>query len=219
MLILFESFLGILPPAPLFLPSFCATCLSIRHIEIPEHCIGNPSLSPEILWKRWFAWAFRRDFFSCIAIIFTWIWTHSMSLMTSLIFNLPLAVFYRQSLSCEVIDKSKGDLNSSNRNYFPLTVPWAAVISRSILIEWLFFEVSTTIFCMLIWPRQSLHTVFFRIFVAPVIWSILEIAFLPHPAPSPVWFNRAFIFQSLLLEFWCANTATSIAQDHLFSNV
>ena len=94
-----------------------------------------------------------------------------------------------------------------------------SVISRSILIEWLFFEVSTTIFCMLIWPRKSLHTVFFRIFVAPVIWSILEIAFLPHPAPSPVWFNRAFIFQSLLLEFWCANTATSIAQDHLFSNV
>ena len=41
-------------------------------------------------------------------------------LMTLLIINLPLAVFYWQSLSCKVIDKSQGDLNSSNSNYFPL---------------------------------------------------------------------------------------------------
>ena len=41
-------------------------------------------------------------------------------LMTSLIINLELAVFYRQSLSCEVIDKSQGDLNSSSSKYFPL---------------------------------------------------------------------------------------------------
>ena len=40
-------------------------------------------------------------------------------LMTSLIINLQLAV-YRQSLSCEVIDKFKGDSNSSNSNYFSL---------------------------------------------------------------------------------------------------
>ena len=41
-------------------------------------------------------------------------------LMTSLIINLllALAVFDWQSLSCEVIDKSQGDLNSSNGKYF-----------------------------------------------------------------------------------------------------
>ena len=46
--------------------------------------------------------------------------------MTSLIINLLFAVFYLQSLqslSCEVIDKSKGDLNSSNNNYFPSCPP------------------------------------------------------------------------------------------------
>ena len=44
-------------------------------------------------------------------------------LMTSLIINLLLAVFYLQSLSCEVIDKSQSDLNSSNSKYFPLCLP------------------------------------------------------------------------------------------------
>ena len=61
-------------------------------------------------------------------------------LMTSLIINLQLAVFYRQSLSCKVIDKSpraKSDLNSSNSNYFPLCPP------RSISIARLFFEISS----------------------------------------------------------------------------
>ena len=40
-------------------------------------------------------------------------------LMTSLVINFLLAVFYGQSLSCEVIYKSQGDLNSSNSKYFP----------------------------------------------------------------------------------------------------
>ena len=44
-------------------------------------------------------------------------------LMTSWIINLPLVVFYRQSISSEVVDKSKDDLNSSNSNYFPLCPP------------------------------------------------------------------------------------------------
>ena len=43
------------------------------------------------------------------------------------------------------------------------------------------FKVSTLIFCVLIWPRQSLHTACFRIFVALVIWSILEFAVLLPP--------------------------------------
>ena len=68
--------------------------------------------------------------------------------MTSLIINLPMAEFYRQSLSCEVINKSQGDINS-NSNYFPMYARCSISIAR------LFFEVSTSIFCMLIWPRQS----------------------------------------------------------------
>ena len=38
-------------------------------------------------------------------------------LMTSMIVNLLLAVLYLQSLSCEVINKSQEDLNSSNSNF------------------------------------------------------------------------------------------------------
>ena len=45
----------------------------------------------------------------------------------------------------------------------------------------LFFEVSTSIICVLIWPRQSLFTVCFRIFTVPVVWSILGIAVLRPP--------------------------------------
>ena len=69
--------------------------------------------------------------------------------MTSLIINLLLAVFNLQPPSCEAINKSQGDLNSSNSNYFP----YCAII----------FRVSTSIFCVLIWPSQSFHTVCYRI--------------------------------------------------------
>ena len=44
-----------------------------------------------------------------------------------------------------------------------------------------YFSKCTSIFCVLIRPRQSLHTVCFRIFAAPVVWSILEIAVLRPP--------------------------------------
>ena len=84
-------------------------------------------------------------------------------LMTSLIINLILAVFFRQSRSCEVIDKSHGDLNSSNSNYFPLCPPWWISIARLFLDS----EVSTSIFCVLIWPRLSFHTVFFKSSLRP----------------------------------------------------
>ena len=75
-----------------------------------------------------------------------------------MIINLQLAVFYRQSISCEVIDKSQGDLNSPNSKYCLVCPPW------SISIVLLFFEVSTSIFCVLIRQRQSLYFVCFRIF-------------------------------------------------------
>ena len=83
------------------------------------------------------------------------------------IISLPEVVFYWQfarlavaiTFMCEVIDKSKGDLHSSNSNHFLLRPPWSISIAR------LFFEVSTSIFCVFIWPRQSFHTVCFLIFL------------------------------------------------------
>ena len=57
-------------------------------------------------------------------------WGEHTKLMTSLIINLKLAVFYKQSHSCEVINKSKGDLNSSNSIFFPLCPPLSISIAR-----------------------------------------------------------------------------------------
>ena len=60
------------------------------------------------------------------AIFFVMPFSHESEhakLITSLIINLLLAVFYRKSPSYEVIDKSQGDLDSSNSNFFPLCPP------------------------------------------------------------------------------------------------
>ena len=57
-------------------PAFSSTILLHRFVQvfdtlkIPVHCFGT-----EILWKRWFAWAFRKHFSFSYAI-FTWIWTY-----------------------------------------------------------------------------------------------------------------------------------------------
>ena len=95
--------------------------------------------------------------------------------MTSLIINLSFAVFHRQSLSCEVIDKSQGDIDSPNSKYSPFCPRW------SISVALLLFEVSTSIFCVQIRPLHSLHTVCFRIFAVPVVRSILATAVLRPP--------------------------------------
>ena len=85
--------------------------------------------------------------------------------MTSLIINLNflLTVFHQQSLSCEVMDKSLGNINSPNSKYSPLCPPW--LISVVLLL----LEVSILIFCVLIRQLHSLHTLYFQIFSAPVV--------------------------------------------------
>ena len=104
----------------------------------------------------------------------------------------------------EVIDKSQGDLSSSNGNYFPLRPLQPITVAR------LFFEVSTSIFC------QSFHTLCFRIFAAPVKWSVLEIA-LQVLRPSQL----VSIVQSFLKASSSRSRVpiriNSIAQNHLLS--
>ena len=106
-----------------------------------------------------------------------------IKLMTSPIINLLLAVFYWQSLYCEieVIDNCQGDFNSSNSKYCPLCPPW------SISVALLFFEGCNSIFCVQIRPRQSLHTVYFWIFAAPVVWSTLRL----QSCALPSWFQSS----------------------------
>ena len=176
-------------------------CPSIWHIENSKVSLWNPRYSEKI---------------NCLSIsqaLFLLLCHFHMNLNTQthdlLIFNLPLAAFYRQSLSREVINKSQGDLNSSNSRYFPLCPLW----SISIVLFKLFFEGSISVFCVLIRPSQSLHAVCFWIFAAPVVWSILWIAVLRPPLLLSI------VQSSLLFEFSCANLATPFAQDHLFSKL
>ena len=159
-------------PAFPSLPTYYCTSLS-KYLTLWK--FQSIALEPKILWKRWFAWSFPK--FVCtfsFVMPFSYESEHT-KLMTLLIINLSLEVFYRQSLSCEVINKSQGDLNSSNSKYFPLCPPW------SISVALLLFEASTSIFCVLIRPLHSLHTVCFRIFAVPVVWSILATAVLRPP--------------------------------------
>ena len=100
---------------------------------------------------------------------------------------------------------------------FP-SVPSLVDFSCSII-----FRSFISIFCVLIKPRQSLHTVCFWIFAAsaPVVWSSLGIAVLRPPRivsifqlflkasslssrDSPACFNHSIVFESLLLQLFRA---------------
>ena len=134
---------------------------------------------PEILWKIWFAWAFCKDLFSCYAIhIFTWIWTCITHDLTDYHFNassfLQAITFMRSDP--QIIAWPKVFQQQS----FP-SVPSQRVPGRFQSRNY-FFEVPTLIFYVLIWTCQSLYTICFRIFAAPVVWSILENAVLRLPS-------------------------------------
>ena len=115
---------------------------SICHIENSRASLWNPRYSEKGDLSGHFARTFSlvmqflHEYDSISENINSWPLIVNLPLAVwLLIINLPLAVFYWQSLPCKVIDKSKGDLNSSNSNYFPLRPPW------SISIALLFFEV------------------------------------------------------------------------------
>ena len=157
MLILFRSFLGIPPFHPFV----------FFHHFVPHVC---PCI-----------WHFENSSLSILQGLFLLLYDFShesehTKLMTLVIINLPFAVFYLQSRSCEVINKSQCDLKFFQQQLFLLCPPWP--ISMTLL----FFKVFTLIFCLLIWKRQSFHTNCFWIFPAPVVQSILKIAVL-----RPLW--------------------------------
>ena len=59
-------------------------------LKIPEHCFGTPNTLKNVIYVT----------FQKVFLLFE---SGHTKLMTSLIINLSLAVFYRESLSCEVI--------------------------------------------------------------------------------------------------------------------
>ena len=126
-------------------------CPSIWHFENFKPSVWNTKYSEKGVLPEHFVGTF-----PVVTQEKTWLPGHT-KLMTSLIMNLPLAVFYRQLRLClplavfyrqwpfcEVIDKSQENLNSSKSKVFPSgSVPslvdfnWA-VIFRSFHLDFLF---------------------------------------------------------------------------------
>ena len=151
----FEFFLGILPLNPRFFFHHLVphVCPSIWHIE-------NSRAS---LWNQ------RKRKVICLSIsqaLFLLLYHFHMNMniyethdLTD--YQLTVGSFLPESLSCEVINESQGDLNSSNSNYFLICSPLSISIAQFI------FEVSISILCVLIWTRQSP----FVFESSPVLWS------------------------------------------------
>ena len=150
MLILFESFLGILLLDPRFFFHHIVAQVraSIGHFENSSPLLWNPRYSE----KGNLPDPFVRTF--SFVMPFSHESEHT-KLMTCLTINLSLAVIYRQSLPWEGPNKPRGDPDSSSSSHFSLCPP-RPVPSASFVCE-----ASSSIFCVRLRPRQSLRTVCF----------------------------------------------------------
>ena len=104
--------------------------------------------------------------------------------MTSLVINLSLAVFYLQSFPWEGLNKPRGDPDSSSSGHFTLCPP------LPVSSAWFFCEASSSIFRVRLLPRQSLRTTCFWMFTLLAAWPVLHIlahsahVLSPHPPDS-----------------------------------
>ena len=205
MLILFKSFLGILPLD--IQDCFCVIWFSMFMLV---HLFDSSSRST--LWKipvhtttlhscgSWdnlkngiykLSCSFYNHIFSCYAL-FKWIWTYKV--MTS----------HHQFLLWEKIDKSQGVPYPSCCNYFPLCPSW------QVLIAWLFpslFLESAHADSPWLWPFCS------------TVWAHLLAVPWKYPrAPSLASFNGLIVFQSLSLDLLCLNPHPRMAHGQFVFN-
>ena len=168
-------------------------------LKIPEHCFGT---WPKILWKRWFAWAFCKNFLLLCNFHMNhlnirnswpnWLSTYSWQFSTDNHFHvkwstnprvtsiLPTAIISLCALTCHC-------------------TPW------SISIALLSLEISTLIFCVLIWPQQIVTNHFIQFVFESLLHSRMIHPGNCCPVPSTVGFNSPISSQSLLHKFLCAN--------------
>ena len=115
MLILFQSFLRILL-LEARTPAFSSTILLHKFMQvfdtlkIPVHCFGTRDTLKKVIYL-----------ILSYALFLLLCHSHmnlNIKLMTSLIINLSLAVFYRQSLPWEGLNKPRGDPDSSSSCHF-----------------------------------------------------------------------------------------------------
>ena len=177
----FESFLGILPLDPrLFSESsinlFNMFVDEFDTLKIPVHRFGTRKtlktvICLSILQALFLAMRFSNEFERTV-------------LMTSLIINLPLAIFYWHSLSCEVIDNPRVT---------------SILLTAIIFLCALPGRLQSCVYFSKFSPRFSMFKfVHANHFIPFVFESLLR------PWYHPSWkldFNRPMIYQSLLLEF------------------
>ena len=121
-------------------------------LKIPAHCFGTR----DTLEKGNMPDPFVRTF--SFVMPFSHESEHT-TLMTSLIINLSLATFHRQSLPWEGLNEPRGDPDSSSSSHFSLCPP------RPVSSASFFCEASYSIFRVRLRPHQSLRTVWFWMFV------------------------------------------------------
>ena len=145
MLILFKSFLLL---DPNFLPSYCFT--SVWHFENSSALLWNPRYFEKGALPEHFTSNFKLQ----VVMPFLHESKHT-KLMTSLIINLWLAVFYLQLLSWGGHWGQRWP-NSSSSSHFTLYPPLPVSSNRP------FCKAFTSIFCVLLWQCQMLLKVFFK---------------------------------------------------------
>ena len=150
MLILFQSFLGILLLNPHFF---------FHHIVVQVHAsIWHFENSSPLLWNP--RYSEKGDLPECFASTFILLCHFHMNLnMQNSWPNWLPTYCWQFSTGNHLHVKwsiTQGDLISSNSNFFTLCLPWSISIAR------LFFKVSISILCVLIWPSHLFHTVCFK---------------------------------------------------------
>ena len=184
-----------------------------QHIENSRASLWNPENSEFWVWKRLFAWALSKFFFSHYTI-FTWIWTcktHDLTVYQLIVSSSLPAITFMES-----DQQIPGWLHFFQQQSFP-SVPSLQVPSQFQLHY--YFEASTSIVYVLF--RPQCHSATTLIISYCWFWNLCYASQMIspgncNPAPFQVGFNSPIIFQSLLLEFSCVNPATLISQDQWF---
>ena len=190
MLILFKSFL--LQSASWFRILLLDPSFSFHHIVAQVHAsIWHFENSSLLLWDTLKKVICLIRSYDVPTFSFVMPFSHQSEhtkLLTSLIINLWMAVFYEQLLPWEGLNKPQGDPDSSSSGHFSLC-PLRPVSSASFVCK-----AFSSIFFVVLRPRQSLWTVCFWVFALSAAWPVLHIALLcpPWPVSSASFFCKAF---------------------------
>ena len=183
MLILFKSFLGILPVNPPFfhhLVPRVSRCLS-KHLT--HWKFQSIAFEPKILWKNMIYQAFHEHFFYCYAI-FTWIWTYKTHDLTDHQFTVGC---FLQAITFMWSDRQIPEWAQFLQQQVIPSVPSQGLPGKFQVCY--YFPKFWPQFCALIWQNQSPNTICFC--CASCRWNFFPPAF-SHYSPTPQTFLHLF---------------------------